>query len=394
MEADVEALLVNRLGARRGSRRTSISCVPIDQCFKLVGLVRTHWRGLSGGEELWQALEVLRRFDRAAACGSVTMPDLDFRVESAAAVPFAAAPLLAFRIAVTNADRRRADSQRRPALPDPNRSDAPPLQRTEEQERLLDLFGEPERWGQTLRNMLWTNASATVPPFTGSTTVDLQVPCTFDFNVAATKYFHGLETGEIPLCFLFSGTVFYDGGDGAPQVAPISWSKEARFRLPVETWRDMMETYYPNSAWLCLRRDVFERLYRIQGPQRNSDLGSSARTNSRGVRGGGEIMNDRSVEKIADAVLYEGYLLYPYRSSAVKNRQRFNFGVVYPREYSEAGGGVEPCEMETAVPGAGRPADRALASKVRCLRLVERDRSSRGFRRDRSRRAGSRQSAR
>jgi hypothetical protein len=92
----------------------------------------------------------------------------------------------------------------------------------------------------------------------------LQVPCTFDFNIASTKYFHGVESGEIPLCFLFSGTVFYDGGGGAPQVAPISWSKEARFRLPVETWRAMMETYYPNSAWLCLRRDVFERLYRYK----------------------------------------------------------------------------------------------------------------------------------
>ena len=81
--------------------------------------------------------------------------------------------------------------------------------------------------------MLWTNAATTVTAFTGSTTVELQVPCTFDFNVAATKYFHGIESGEIPLCFLFSGTVFYDGGDGSPQVAPISWSKEARFRLPV-----------------------------------------------------------------------------------------------------------------------------------------------------------------
>jgi hypothetical protein len=129
---------------------------------------------------------------------------------------------------------------------------------------LHDLFGESERWGQTLRSMLWTNASATVAQFSGATTVDVQVPCTFDFNIGATKYFHGLKTGEIPLCFLFSGTVFYDRGDGAPQVAPISWSKEARFRLPVETWRSMMDVYYPNTAWLCLRRDIFERLYQYK----------------------------------------------------------------------------------------------------------------------------------
>jgi hypothetical protein len=47
-------------------------------------------------------------------------------------------------------------------------------------------------------------------------------------------------------------------------------------------------------------------------------------------------MNIEKVEKIADAVLYEGYMLYPYRASAVKNQQRFNFGVLYPRDYGEA----------------------------------------------------------
>ena len=56
--------------------------------------------------------------------------------------------------------------------------------------------------------MLWTHASAVVPSFTGSTAVELQVPCSFDFNVAATKYFHGLADGDIPLCLMFSGTVF------------------------------------------------------------------------------------------------------------------------------------------------------------------------------------------
>jgi hypothetical protein len=105
-----------------------------------------------------------------------------------------------------------------------------------------------------------------VPQFAGSTNVDLQVHCTFDFNVAATKYFHGLSDGEIPLCFMFSGTVFHEDAAGAMRVAPISWDKEARFRLPLKIWKEMMDLYYPNSAWLCLRRDVFERLqqYKIQ----------------------------------------------------------------------------------------------------------------------------------
>lgn len=52
-------------------------------------------------------------------------------------------------------------------------------------------------------------------------------------------------------------------------------------------------------------------------------------------------------KEIADAVLYEGYLLYPYRRSAIKNRQRWTFGVVYPKEFSEANGGIDPCTMRT-----------------------------------------------
>jgi len=46
------------------------------------------------------------------------------------------------------------------------------------------------------------------------------------------------------------------------QVAPISWDKESRFRLPLASWREVIDVFYPNTAWMCLRRDVFERLYR------------------------------------------------------------------------------------------------------------------------------------
>jgi hypothetical protein len=104
-----------------------------------------------------------------------------------------------------------------------------------------------------------------VPAFPGASTVtDLHVPCTFDFNVAATKYFEGLTDGDIPLNVMFSGTVFYAPPDGGLQVAPISWEQEARFKLPVKVWREMMDSYYPNCVWLNLRRDVFERLYRYK----------------------------------------------------------------------------------------------------------------------------------
>jgi hypothetical protein len=187
------------------------------------------------------------------------MPDLSFRVEGAEPLTFAASPALVLKLRVDNSDpgeiihtialrcqiqmevtRRRYSS--------------------EEQANLVDLFGEPSRWGQTLRSMLWTNTSLMVSRFQGSTVADLQVPCTFDFNIAATKYFHGITDGEVPLCLMFSGTVFYADESGAFQAAPIPWDKETRFRLPVSAWKDMMDMYYSNTAWINVRRDVFERL--------------------------------------------------------------------------------------------------------------------------------------
>jgi hypothetical protein len=99
-----------------------------------------------------------------------------------------------------------------------------------------------------------------VPPFENETTIDLPVPCSFDFNIAATKYFAGLEDGLVPLNLMFSGTVFFESSQGSLLVEQISWDKEAHFKLPINVWHDMMDHYYPNTAWFCLRRDVFERL--------------------------------------------------------------------------------------------------------------------------------------
>ena len=188
------------------------------------------------------------------------MPDLRFRVEGAEAVAFAAQPLLALKLHIQNAKAEEAIhtvALRAQIQIEANRRQY----NAGEKKSLRDLFDQPERWGQTLRPLLWTHSSVVVPSFQGETQADLQVPCTFDFNVAATKYFHAISDGDIPLNLLFSGTVFYIDPDGSLQVSPISWTCEARYRLPVRVWREMMELYYPNSAWLCLRRDVFERLY-------------------------------------------------------------------------------------------------------------------------------------
>lgn len=130
-----------------------------------------------------------------------------------------------------------------------------------EKEKLRELFGPPSEWGQTLRTKLWTHAHTVVHSFTGETEAILPVPCTYDFSVAATKYFHALEEGEIPLLFLFSGTILYSAPEGRLQVQQINWEKECAWAMPVAVWRGLMEHHYPNSAWLCLQRDVFDRLY-------------------------------------------------------------------------------------------------------------------------------------
>jgi hypothetical protein len=191
------------------------------------------------------------------------MTDLSFQIEKAEPQRFTVAPTLLFKLRIANAAPN--ETIHSVALRCQIQLEVARRQYTQEdQSHLKDLFGEPDRWSQTLKTMLWTHASVVAPAFQDTAVVDVPVPCTFDFNVAATKYFHGLAEGDVPLNFLFSGTVFYADESGSLQVAPIPWDKEARFRLPVKAWRDMMEIYYPNTAWLCLRRDVFERMYQYK----------------------------------------------------------------------------------------------------------------------------------
>ena len=186
------------------------------------------------------------------------MPNLDFSVISADAITFAASPLLSFKLKIrnTNCDERIQSIALRCQI---QIETTKRRYSTTEQTKLFELFDEPERWGRTLTSMLWTHTSATVPHFESETVIDLPVPCTFDFNIAATKYFEGLEDGVVPLTLMFSGTVFFDGPVGL-LVEQISWDKEARFNLPVRVWQEMMDHYYPNIVWLCLRKDLFEKL--------------------------------------------------------------------------------------------------------------------------------------
>ena len=111
-----------------------------------------------------------------------------------------------------------------------------------------------------------------------------------------------------------------------------------------------MDHYYPNTAWLCLRRDVFDRLYRYKMQRGIPTWEQALECLLVASLRGGDAMNQALVDQIASAVLYEGYLLYPYRPS-VKNRQRWTFGGLYPRSYSDQPGRHRPLGHADGMPG-------------------------------------------
>lgn len=128
-----------------------------------------------------------------------------------------------------------------------------------EADGLLDLFGEMTRWGETLKPLQFATVSVMVPGFRDVTEATLFVPCTYDFEVAAAKYFHALEEGEVPLLLLFSGSLFLQAGRGF-SVEPVPWDREVRYRLPVAVWHELMDLYFPNTAWLRVRRETLDAL--------------------------------------------------------------------------------------------------------------------------------------
>jgi len=189
----------------------------------------------------------------------VVGPELRFAVTGVEALEHAAVPTLSFTLGVETAAGAQIRSlvlrtDIRIAL-----SRRPHDAAT--RARLAELFGAPAQWASAPRSLLWTTATVVVPAFEARTTAALPVACTYDFDVTAAKYFHALDDGEIPLEFLFSGSVFYAGDGGRLRTARVPWDREATFALPAGTWRDLMQRYFPDSAWLRLRRDAFDRLW-------------------------------------------------------------------------------------------------------------------------------------
>lgn len=189
------------------------------------------------------------------------MAELEFSCLDAAAEQYAAAPTLRFRLGLreTEGVTVHTIALRCQIRIEPHRRDYGGA----ESDLLAYLFGDPARWGRTLKPIQLAHVSTVLQGFTGATEADLPVPCSYDLEVAAGKYLHALTDGEIPLLLLFSGTVFVKTAQGY-QVEQVPWHSEAEYRLPVRVWRELMDHYFPGSGWLRLRRDTIDALLRYK----------------------------------------------------------------------------------------------------------------------------------
>lgn len=189
------------------------------------------------------------------------MVDLDFTCTGAEADRYAATPLirLHLRIEETTATPVHALALRCQVRIEPIRR----RYNDEEAEGLADLFGDRARWGETLKPLQLAFVTQMVPGFTGETEVDLQLPCSYDFDVAAHKYLYAVREDGVPLLLLFNGTIF-TGSPGTLSVTPVAWQKETSYLLPVAVWQEAMDQHFPGATWLRLRRDTFDRLHRYR----------------------------------------------------------------------------------------------------------------------------------
>ncbi|HET9255891.1 MAG TPA: DUF6084 family protein [Pseudonocardiaceae bacterium] len=185
------------------------------------------------------------------------MTELSFTCLGVKPEEYAVAPTLLFRLRIDAAggQRVRAIALRTQIRIEPSRRGYG----DQEAEGLIELFGKRERWGDTTKPFQFASISTVVPSFTDSIEVDVAVPCSYDMDVAAGRYFHALSDGEVPFILLFSGTIFGDAEKNI-WIEQVPWHCETRCRMPVEVWQTMMDMHFPASGWLRLRRDTIDAL--------------------------------------------------------------------------------------------------------------------------------------
>lgn len=185
-------------------------------------------------------------------------PEVTFEVLGAAHEPFAAQPTLRFELGAFEPTDRPiyAISLTAQINFDPARRQYDAATK----EELFELFGAPERWPSTTRSFLWCHASTVVHSFSGAITFGLEVPCTADLEVVASRYIAALPDGEVPLTLHFTGRVMYQGPQRQVQVLHLPWHTQAKYQMPVAVFHDMIRHHHGNSGFLQLHDDTLAEL--------------------------------------------------------------------------------------------------------------------------------------
>ena len=230
-----------------------------------------------------------------------------------------------------------------------------------------------------------------MPAFEGATEFELVVPCTYDLEVAAVKYFNGLAEGEAPLRFHFNGTVFYESDEGRMQIVHIPWDRSPRFRLPLEVWRQTIDAAYPWRGWIPLHTETIARLERLKAERglptfdarrstsysaRNKQHRPRPRLRLRACRVRSRRDGPPFLEELVSSLLYEGYALYPYTPGATKNATPTPFGIVYPPDYAALNDGDPRPPASRVHPRRRRGRDGLARRSASCTRPASATRRS------------------
>ncbi len=205
---------------------------------------------------------VAESLEEPAATGAADRPDISFEITAMDSIERSAAPTLRFaaRASDTSGIQIYTVALSVMLTIEPGKRSYDPDTR----ERLAELFGEPERWASTTGAFRWSQVDVLVPSFSGSTDFEIRVPCTYDHEIAATKYFAGLSDGVAPLQLHFNGTLFYRGADGQLQMMLLPWDLSVRHEMPIEVWRGMIDRHYPEGAWVRLEEETLGRLRKLK----------------------------------------------------------------------------------------------------------------------------------
>lgn len=189
-------------------------------------------------------------------------PQLAFEVLGAAHDPIAIQPTMRFELGVAEASAREiyAITLTAQIMVEPAKRSYDAEQRAE----LADLFGEPSRWPATTRPFLWAHAHTLLHSFSGATTFGLDLPCSADLAVPASRYADALADDEVPIALHFTGRVLYAGEGQRVQVAHIGWDTMASYRMPAATWQAMIAHHHGDTRFVRVHKDTLAALTQVR----------------------------------------------------------------------------------------------------------------------------------